>query len=154
MSDSERNDTKEEDVEIEIEQKERKARGRSSKHRKFVRFMNSHIQPEYMYKATVNRVYDGDTVYCDIDLGFNIVLHNRTIRLFGINAPEIRGEEREDGKESGEFLRNMVLGKELQLYSIRDKSGKYGRTLGILVVDGVNVNRELVEYGYAEWADY
>ena len=51
----------------------------------------------YIYKAEVVSVYDGDTITVDIDLGFNVVLRKQKIRLGGINTPEIRGEEREEG---------------------------------------------------------
>lgn len=29
----------------------------------------------YTYKAFVTSVYDGDTITCDIDCGFGVVLH-------------------------------------------------------------------------------
>lgn len=51
----------------------------------------------YYYKGTVQSVYDGDTIRVDIDLGLNIVVKNEAVRLSRINAPEVRGEERERG---------------------------------------------------------
>jgi micrococcal nuclease len=43
----------------------------------------------YFYKAKIISVYDGDTVTAVIDLGFEITKKIK-IRLYGINAPEIR----------------------------------------------------------------
>ena len=34
----------------------------------------------YEYKATVTKVYDGDTITVDFDLGFGIVLKKQTIQ--------------------------------------------------------------------------
>ena len=47
----------------------------------------------YTYKANVTAVYDGDTCTVDIDLGLHTWVRNEKIRLYGINAPEIRGIE-------------------------------------------------------------
>ena len=48
----------------------------------------------YEYKATVTKVYDGDTITVDFDLGFGIILKKQTIRLFGINTPEVREQRK------------------------------------------------------------
>ena len=49
----------------------------------------------YEYRAFVRKVYDGDTITVDIDLGFEVMLKNQKLRLYGINTPEVRGESRE-----------------------------------------------------------
>ena len=54
----------------------------------------------YEYRAFVRKVYDGDTVTVDIDLGFDVVLKGQKIRLLKINAPEVRGEQRLEGLKS------------------------------------------------------
>jgi len=43
----------------------------------------------YEYKAIVDRVVDGDTIDCTIDLGFSVWKKIR-VRMEGINAPESR----------------------------------------------------------------
>jgi micrococcal nuclease len=109
----------------------------------------------YFYKAKVTNVYDGDTITVDIDLGFNVILRNQKIRLFGINTPEIRGLERESGLISKKWLKEKVLGKEIVLESIKDKTGKYGRILGILHLNDetighnvfLNINEEIINLG-------
>jgi endonuclease YncB( thermonuclease family) len=45
----------------------------------------------YTYKAQITEVYDGDTVTADIDLGFHTWRRDEKLRLYEINAPEMRG---------------------------------------------------------------
>ena len=103
----------------------------------------------YCYKAKVLSVYDGDTITCEVDLGFKIKVVKK-IRLFGINTPEVRGDQREAGLKSRDYLRNLIHEKIILLKTIKDKVGKYGRLLGIVMYEGVDINKLLVEEGYAE----
>jgi len=41
----------------------------------------------YYYKAHVTYIYNGNTIVCDIDCGFGLILTKRKIRLFGIDTP-------------------------------------------------------------------
>ncbi|VAW64978.1 hypothetical protein MNBD_GAMMA08-2006 [hydrothermal vent metagenome] len=108
----------------------------------------------YHYKGFVTKVYDGDTITVDVDLGFNVLLKKEKFRLFRINTPEVRGDEKEKGYISRDWLRERVLNKEIILVTNKDKKGKYGRWLADVWIDGVCVNDELVENGLAEYKDY
>lgn len=118
----------------------------------------------YRYKAEVHSVYDGDTVRMDIDLGMETWRKNVPLRLYGINAPEMRGAEKEQGKSSRDFLRSTLAGAEIVIETINDKKGKYGRRLVSIWVKGrgfwcardywCNVNKYLVHKGHAEFRDY
>ena len=101
----------------------------------------------YQYKAFVTKVYDGDTITCDINLGLGLILQKQRIRLFGINAPELKEK---NGKISRDALREKLLNKEILIKTVKDKKGKYGRLLGVLFLDGLNINDWLVENNYAE----
>lgn len=106
----------------------------------------------YFYKAHVTSVYDGDTITVDISLGLGLVKEGERIRLYGIDTPEIRGgtvETKARGFAARDFLRELLLDKDIILETVEDKSGKYGRLLGVLWVDGVNVNRLLIAEGHA-----
>lgn len=103
----------------------------------------------YVYTAFVTSVYDGDTITCTIDCGFNVKLHGRKIRLHGIDTPELRGVERTDGLRVRDLLREKILGKKIVLRTIRDRTGKYGRYIGVVYVDGENVNEWLLREGHA-----
>ena len=83
----------------------------------------------YRYRAVITEVYDGDTVTADIDLGFNTWRRGEKLRLYGIDTPEVRGAERERGLVARDALRALVLGREVVLCTLEDRTGKYGRTL-------------------------
>lgn len=104
---------------------------------------------DYKYKARIVAVYDGDTVTASIDLGFSIKFETK-LRLYGIDTPEIRGEERPDGLVSRDWLRDKVLGKEVVIQTYKDRTGKYGRYLATIYLDNVNLNVQLIEEGLAE----
>ena len=103
----------------------------------------------YEYRAKVIKVYDGDTVTVDIELGFNIVLHKQKIRLIGINTPEVRGPEKKEGIISRDALRKRILNKKVILKTYKDKKGKYGRWLGEIWIDDESINDWLLTEGYA-----
>ncbi|WP_452221378.1 thermonuclease family protein [Lacinutrix salivirga] len=103
----------------------------------------------YHYKAKIISVYDGDTVTAIVDLGF---LHSQEmkLRLLGIDTPEMRGPEKVEGKKVRDILREMILDKEVEIHTYKDKQGKYGRYLASIVLDGLDVNQWLVDNGHAE----
>jgi micrococcal nuclease len=81
---------------------------------------------------------DGDTVDVDIDLGFDMWVHNERVRLYGIDTPESRTRDLEE-KKAGLFAKDVVLhylpeGSKQVLRTHKDKVGKYGRVLGEFVI--------------------
>ena len=104
----------------------------------------------YEYRAYVSRVYDGDTITVDIDLRFGIVIKSQKIRLVRINAPEIRGDERQTGLVSRDALRDKIGNKWVTIKTSKDKKGKYGRWLGEVWIENVCVNDWLISEGLAE----
>ncbi len=108
----------------------------------------------YVYNARITSVYDGDTVTADVDLGFSVWAHGEKLRLYGINTPEVRGEEREQGLVSRDWLRDKLVGKDVLIRTLKDKKGKYGRYLAEIYLDGVNINDQLVAEGLAEYKEY
>jgi micrococcal nuclease len=100
----------------------------------------------YNYKATINRVIDGDTINATIDLGFNMALKTNC-RLAGINAPEMKGETYQEGAYSKAHLQ-MLLGLPSHLNvecTIDSKSlDKYGRPLVVIWHKGVNINIKMI----------
>jgi micrococcal nuclease len=108
----------------------------------------------YQYKAIITKVIDGDTVDVDIDLGFEVWLRNQRIRLYGIDTPESRTSDKVE-KVFGNLAKSKILefcpvGSSIILQTKTDDSrGKYGRILGELIVDGVNVNQYMIDNNYA-----
>ncbi|MBM3143894.1 MAG: nuclease [Chloroflexi bacterium] len=113
----------------------------------------------YHYRVLVTSVYDGDTCTVDIDLGLGTWIRGEKLRLYRIDAPEIRGPEHSDAIKARDFLRGLIQGKDVHVVTIKDRKGKYGRYLAEIWAqdqDGawVNVNDLLVEKGYAEYKEY
>ena len=103
----------------------------------------------YEYGCTVTRVVDGDTVDVILDLGFSI-LHKCRVRLYGIDTPESRTRNKDEkirGKLASKFLQDAIdNGKKVVLQSkLKDSKGKYGRVLGEIVVDDININVSMIE---------
>ncbi len=112
----------------------------------------------YDYRALITDVYDGDTCTATIDLGFNIKQAKIKLRLHEINAPEIRGDTRLKGRASRDYLRTIILNKEVEIRTRKDSKGKYGRYIAEIWIDldgeKIYVNNLLVEKGHAEYKTY
>ena len=88
----------------------------------------------YEYSCTVDRVVDGDTIDVILDLGFDILYRSR-VRLYGIDTPESRTRDKDVDNGS-----KVVIETKL-----KDSKGKFGRVLGNVMVDGVNINQEMID---------
>jgi micrococcal nuclease len=108
----------------------------------------------YEYNANIIRVYDGDTVWADLDLGFGLWMRNQPIRLRGINTPEVRGESKEAGINARDRLRDLLTQADNKcvIKTVKgDEIGMYGRILGELLVEGekISLNQILLDEGFA-----
>ena len=117
----------------------------------------------YEYKAIVDRVVDGDTIDCTIDLGFSTWKKVR-VRMEGMNAPESRTRDKEE-KERGLAAKARLV----EILEYNDNHcilrvsglGKFGRALATVQVKTlsptstessitlVNVNKQLIKEGHA-----
>jgi len=89
-------------------------------------------------KLTVVEVSDGDTLKLS---------DGKTFRLYGVNAPEVKEPFFEEAKV---FIQNLVLGKEISFEQETNyKVDKFGRELGYMFINGINLNIELVRNGLA-----
>ena len=94
----------------------------------------------------VIRVADGDTI---------TVTQNGSklkIRLVGIDAPEFSKKKhlpaQPFSQKSKEYLASIVLNKKVDISPYG--KDRYGRILGVVFVDGKNVNLEMIKAGLAE----
>lgn len=150
------------------------------------------LAPAYRYNALVTAIYDADTIICDIDTFDHMWKKDEIIRLYGINAQEIKrstakgidADDVQDGYDQRDVLisalgldranyprkvkyhdvsKSIISALDLDgdgspdtfeyqqfpapvpiiLETIRDESGKFGRLLGIVHKDGVNINEAL-----------
>ena len=106
----------------------------------------------YIYRIKqITKVVDGDTIDADIDLGFDVVLRDQRVRLYGINTPESRTrdlEEKAKGLAAKARVNEMApVGTVVTLLTHKyDAKGKFGRILGAIVTDDGTV---VVGYGEA-----
>lgn len=97
----------------------------------------SNAPDAFVYNATLERIVDGDTLDCTLDLGFDVKLHKQRLRLAGIDTPESRintkrypdrAEEKVLGLKAKERLKELCSGK----FKVKSLGrGKYGRILSI-----------------------
>ncbi len=113
------------------------------------------MKKRFIYEAIIKRVIDGDTIVVDIDLGFNMWIHNEHVRLLNIDTPECRTRNERE-KKFGFLAKSVVenycpVDSKVLIETELDGSGKYGRTLGIFWVQNglLNLNDFLVEERYA-----
>ena len=105
----------------------------------------------YEYKCKVTRVVDGDTVDVIIDLGFDIAYSSR-VRLFGIDTPESRTRDKDEkarGLISKDFLKSYLDRGGVVIRTRKDKKGKFGRVLGEMVVEDININELMIKEHHA-----
>jgi len=107
----------------------------------------------YEYNCKVEKIVDGDTIDVVLDLGFDILYKSR-VRLYGIDTPESRTrnlDEKVRGKMASAFLKKAKEeGEKVCIQTkLKDSRGKFGRVLGDVVVDGVNINQSMVDNHHA-----
>jgi len=105
----------------------------------------------YYYKVEVLKIVDGDTIDVRIDLGFN-VWHKCRVRLVGINAPESRTSDKAEkvkGLAAKAWLTDIIQSAQADIEMQSHGSGKYGRVLGELYINDVNINQLMVKEGHA-----
>jgi micrococcal nuclease len=111
----------------------------------------------YEYHAKVTQVVDGDTIVVDIDLGFNVVLANQSVRLLGVDTPESRTSDKIEkvfGLASKDYAKEFVENckKEVIIRTHKsDDSEKFGRLLAEIINPNSKevLNDLLVTDGYA-----
>ena len=91
---------------------------------------------EWLYRATCERVVDGDSIILTIDAGFDVLLSKQSVRLYGIDTSETRGgtpELKALGILAKNYVKQMVPeGSELLIRTHLDRRGKFGRILAEL----------------------
>lgn len=108
------------------------------------------IQPGFgPYRAVVERIVDGDTLYVFIDLGLNQYTYE-SIRLLDVFAPELFTSdpfEKQKGIEARNKLASLVpLGTKCLLQTERDKM-TFGRYVGELILEnGASVNSMMKQW--------
>ena len=99
----------------------------------------------------VIKVYDGDTITIASKLPMkNSPIYRFSIRLNGIDTPEIKGSSQEEKKAAHqvqEFVSKLILNKYVRLENIQNE--KYGRILADVYIGDIHLNELLVKERFA-----
>ena len=89
----------------------------------------------------IENCYDGDTC---------TTIDGERIRLACIDTPEIKGKKADPmpAKEAKDFLNNLLVNK--KVYIKRITKDRYGRTVGELFKNGLNIQKMIVEKGHGK----
>ena len=115
------------------------------------------------YKAKVTNVVDGDTIDCEIDLGFDLKLNSR-IRFLNYDAPESTHRakgymERLLGLEATDYLKRLIYEKEIILktsseHNVRDNFGRILADPYIIIDDQlISITDLMTKEGYIKKED-
>ena len=110
------------------------------------------------YRGVCRYVVDGDTMDVIVDCGFNIY-HYLTVRLRGIDTPEIyRPEDEEElrrGQKARGFVEGLILDQPILLttYESKRSFGRYVADIQYYKSDSeqwIDLAAKLIEAGYAD----
>jgi endonuclease YncB( thermonuclease family) len=111
-------------------------------------------EPIRTIEGIVTKVSDGDTINIQDSLGTKV-----KVRLYGIDAPETEKVNKKTGKitkpgqpygeEAYQSLNSKVYRKQVKLDVMA--IDQYKRLVGIVYLNGKNINQKMVAEGYA-WA--
>ncbi len=114
------------------------------------------MRDEYIRKAVVTRVIDGDTFEAEVDLGYHIKFTHK-YRVLDLDTPEtfrpkLPGE-REAGRRATSAAENLLMGLPVHIKST--KAGKYGRYLAAVTLpDGRDFSSVMKELGHVKKEQY
>ena len=107
----------------------------------------------YSYRVkSIKKIIDGDTFDCILDLGFDVLLEAR-VRMMGIDTPESRTRdltEKKFGLLAKEYLTEKLATEDLIVTTeVDNEKGKFGRILGWVWANGVNINQQMIDENMA-----
>lgn len=109
----------------------------------------------YVYRAEIVEVHDGDTITCDVDLGFHLWHNAARFRIAGISARELSAP---GGREAREHLAGILPpGSQVLIRSIRvghdpaDSMSFDRYVVTVQLPNGSDLATLLVNTGWACW---
>ena len=105
-------------------------------------FSSPHKQITEDFRATVIKVHDGDT----ITLRTSFRNFDFPLRFLDIDSKELN----EGGEEAREWLKNKIEGQSVSiLINSENRVGKYGRLLGKVLFNGLDMGETEIHLGLA-----
>lgn len=109
----------------------------------------------YLWRASVSRVVDGDTLDVVLDAGFRRSGTER-VRVYGVNCPEVKGETRPAGLAATAFTTDWIANRTAESWPFvieTFKTDVFGRYLARVwpagAVDGPDLSQALLDAGHA-----
>ena len=95
----------------------------------------------YLPKTIIKDCYDGDTC---------TTIDKEKIRLACIDTPELKGKKANliPAEEARDFLNDLLANEKVSIRRIT--KDRYGRTVAELLIDDINIQKLLVNKGYAK----
>ena len=120
----------------------------------FCLFLNIYAVKKAYGDAVVSQVisvYDGDTFTVDIDEFPPIIGEKVSVRIAGIDTPEIRSKSPEVKEKAllARFYTEIALGKAKEIVLKNIRRDKYFRILAKVIVDGKDLAQDLIKNGLA-----
>ena len=94
----------------------------------------------YNYNFILTKVIDADTLEGNIDLGFKMNIVKIRIRVAGIDAPEVRGEEKIEGLKAKDYVISTLADNPIKIKSY------YYDSFGRIIADVYYLNKHLNEW--------
>ncbi|MCS6595211.1 thermonuclease family protein [Bacillus cereus] len=111
----------------------------------FIGILSAHAET---YTSTVKKVVDGDTIYLN-----QPVLGQTKVRLLSIDTPETNFQGKNQGKHAyaaTAYLKKLLpSGRKITIELEETKFADDGRLLGHIYKDRLNINKVMIEKGYA-----
>lgn len=101
-------------------------------------------EPNYVFRAELVRVIDGNNVAMNIDLGFGVWVHNQSLTL--LDAEKTGADEGAKAKNqarAGKLRELLTESTDIIVKTVRDKDAKPPRYLAVIWADGTNINESI-----------
>ena len=106
-------------------------------------FSSPHVQITEDFEAEVVKVHDGDTITLRVpfrDFDF-------PLRFLNIDSPEMNA----GGEIARDWVKSQIEGKKVQIrIDKKNRVGKYGRLLGVVIGNGVDIGAMEIRLGYCK----
>ena len=120
--------------ELEIQEKEIKMKEKEIKEKRIIKWEDTTAFTMPITGGQVIKVYDGDSITIAAHLPIeNSPLFRFSVRLNGIDTPEIKGKNEDEKAAAKEAISNLILHKEVILKNVGTE--KYGRILADVYLD-------------------
>lgn len=102
------------------------------------------------FRAEYLKNYDGDTITVNLDCNQPLFCQNMSIRLNGVDTPEIRGKCKKEkllAKKAKYYVRQKIKKSDLKLKNC--KKGKYFRLVCDVYYNNISLAKKLIEQNLA-----